>query len=189
MSTDSLRQQKILERQALNYTQQRTNAQQLCMRIIRDPIYKKAQHVAVYFAQQGEISLEPLIREALKAGKAIYVPVILPEFTMRFARFQHNTRLIKNRFGILEPAIKQFVPTPTLNLILCPLVAFDANCTRIGMGGGFYDRALAEPKLQKDTAIWGVAHNIQRCPTIKAQPWDISMRKIVTEKQTYSATR
>ena len=186
MNTQSLRQQKILARDALGNCQQHTNAQQLCIRIMRTRTFKKAKHIGVYFAQNGEISLAPLIRQAFKAGKAVYVPVILPKFRMRFARFCNKSRLSKNRYGIAEPAIKQFVPISKLDLILCPLVAFDTKGRRIGMGGGFYDRALAKIKHKKRTAIWGVAHELQRSKAIAAAPWDISMQRVVTEQRIYS---
>ena len=155
---------------------------------MRTRTFKKAKHIGVYFAQNGEISLAPLIRQAFKAGKAVYVPVILPKFRMRFARFCNKSRLSKNRYGIAEPAIKQFVPISKLDLILCPLVAFDTKGRRIGMGGGFYDRALAKIKHKKRTAIWGVAHELQRSKAIAAAPWDISMQRVVTEQRIYSAT-
>lgn len=187
MNTHSLRQQKILARDTLSNCQQHANAQQLCLRIMRTRTYKKAKHIGLYFAQHGEINLEPLIRQAFKAGKEVYVPVILPKFTMRFARFTTRARLTKNRYGIPEPAIKQFVPISKLELILCPLVAFDTKGRRIGMGGGFYDRTLAQLKCKKRTAVWGVAHELQRCTSITAAPWDVSMQKIATEKRIYSA--
>lgn len=154
---------------------------------MRSHTFRQAQHVAAYFAQPGEISLAPLIRQTQKLGKALYVPVILPGFTLRFARVALGERLTRNRYGILEPARKDFIKIGKLDLLLCPLVSFDCKGRRVGMGGGFYDRALSKLQAGNKCAIWGVAHDLQRSDVIQAEPWDIPMHKIITERRIYTA--
>lgn len=165
---------------------QRLNAQRLCLRIMRSATFKSAKRIAVYFALNGEISLTPLIKQALKRNKAVYTPVVLPGFTLRFARLTAATSLVNNRFGIPEPKDKCFIAIKELDLLLCPLVAFDAQGNRIGMGGGFYDRALAPIEHQKTPRIWGVAHDVQHCEHIPVASWDIAMHKVITEKRVYT---
>ncbi|MFY2365653.1 5-formyltetrahydrofolate cyclo-ligase, partial [Klebsiella pneumoniae] len=61
-----------------------------------------------------------------------------------FFRYQQDTRLKPNSFSILEPELDltALIPQSQLDIIFTPLVAFDTQGNRLGMGGGFYDRTL-----------------------------------------------
>ena len=75
-----------------------------------------------------------------------------------------------------------------LDLVIVPLLGFDQDCNRIGMGGGYYDRSFAfrrRFKHVKRPYLLGVAHEAQRVERIKAQPWDVSLDAVVTEKNLY----
>jgi 5-formyltetrahydrofolate cyclo-ligase len=71
-----------------------------------------------------------------------------------------------------------------LDLVLTPLVAFDKNCQRIGMGGGYYDRTFsflrARQQLLKPKLV-GLAFACQQVPEIPANPWDIRLYSVITE--------
>ena len=80
------------------------------------------------------------------------------------------------------------MPLRSLDLILVPLVAFDANGQRVGMGGGFYDRTLGKARINstwKRPYLIGIAHELQRVPAIAVQPWDVQMDAVVTEAGVY----
>jgi 5-formyltetrahydrofolate cyclo-ligase len=70
--------------------------------------------------------------------------------------------------------------------MLLPLVAFDKNGNRIGMGGGFYDHTLAYLNIRK---VWrkpkliGLAHELQKVKQLQSNPWDIPLDGVVTEKE------
>lgn len=185
-NTVTLRKHIIEARKRLPKRIQDKNAHQLCLRIIRHPDFRRASNIGVYLAHRGEIDLSPIIKHAWKLRKKIAIPVILPNFRMRFVRFSSNTRLARNHFGIAEPANKRFVCLDELDLLLCPLVGFNQHGFRIGMGGGYYDRALSKVNRIK-TKLWGVAHDFQKCQTIHPESWDIPMHKIATEKRIYTA--
>ena len=63
-----------------------------------------------------------------------------------------------------------------------PLVAFDADCTRIGMGAGYYDRTLEN---KKRCFLIGVAHQFQYVDYIEPQPWDVPLDAVITNKNIY----
>ena len=77
--------------------------------------------------------------------------------------------------------------TPLTFLVLAPLVVFDGNCNRIGMGGGFYDRSFAfrkNPAITRPRLI-GVAHETQKVEHIVPEQWDVQLDMIVTEQMLY----
>ncbi len=107
-----------------------------------------------------------------------------------FLRYRPGEPMRANRFGIPEPARRQrrLALAWTLDLILVPLVGFDADCNRLGMGGGFYDRTLSflrqRTHWQRPRLI-GIAHECQRVERIQPQPWDIPLDAVATELRLY----
>lgn len=126
---------------------------------------------------------------ALAAGKRCYLPVLHPLNHQRLYFAIHHLRspLKKNRFGIAEPLLhaRALVPVWSLNLLLLPLVAFDRQGTRLGMGGGFYDRTLS---FKRNHPSWGpkllgLAHSFQEIQNIPRRSWDIPLDGIVTDRE------
>ena len=95
---------------------------------------------------------------------------------MQFARFDPKTTLTRGTFGLEEPLEPQRCEP---SLILIPLVAFDRTGTRLGRGGGFYDRYLSE---RPDVRAIGVAHGVQEHDArLPREPHDVGLTEIVTE--------
>jgi 5-formyltetrahydrofolate cyclo-ligase len=94
-----------------------------------------------------------------------------------------------NRFRLLEPDVgdDQMLAPRELDLVLAPLVVFDAGRNRIGMGGGYYDRSFAFRKDPARTApvLIGVAHELQKVDSIEPEDWDVRLDKIVTDCAVY----
>jgi len=104
---------------------------------------------------------------------------------MSFRRFRHARELTKNRFGILEPNKRcEKISVPALDVLIMPLVGFDRQGNRLGMGAGFYDRALSfkKAKVYGKPYVIGAAHTVQEVEHIDADPWDIPMNLVVTER-------
>jgi 5-formyltetrahydrofolate cyclo-ligase len=98
--------------------------------------------------------------------------------------------MVLNRFGIAEPDVnwRHAKPAWALDLILMPLVAFDIQGNRLGMGGGFYDRSLAylnRRKVWRKPYLMGTAFELQKFTQLPHASWDIPMNGIMTEKQFY----
>ncbi len=88
------------------------------------------------------------------------------------------------RYGIPEPrlTLSQIVPLWTMDMVLLPLVAFDSSGNRVGMGGGYYDQALANMGARRPLLI-GLGYEFQRVDKILARPWDVPLDAIVTEQR------
>lgn len=93
-----------------------------------------------------------------------------------------------NQYGISEPDIPishQLKPIE-LDIVLMPLVAFDLNGNRLGMGGGFYDRSfsfLMRRKSNKKPRLIGVAYDFQEIETLDSDSWDVPLDAVVTESR------
>lgn len=188
---DALRRQICCLRQALTPDEQAAASAAIVQRIRQLPLFEQALHVAVYSAIRGEVDLQSLWHDA-PAAKHWYLPVIVPgpERAMRFVRHEAAAVLRKSALGIPEPdAANGVVRAPRgLDLVLAPLVAFDADGHRIGMGAGYYDRAFAflrnAPPPEQPRLI-GVAYEFQRVERIDTQPWDVPLWGVVTERTLY----
>jgi 5-formyltetrahydrofolate cyclo-ligase len=188
----NLRQTYRRLRRALSPSEQRQHSLKLVRRIKRLRWLWRAKRVAAYLAVDGELSLAPLIADLQQTGKRVYLPVLRPQPQRKlwFARYTPHSRLQPNRFAILEPSLSATERRPAwiLDVILLPLVAFDADCRRIGMGGGFYDRTLAYQHRRlgwQRPRLIGIAHECQRIERVFVRPWDIPLDAVVTERKIY----
>ncbi|WP_068825052.1 5-formyltetrahydrofolate cyclo-ligase [Pseudomonas sp. BMS12] len=192
LSRPALRRQLRQARRHLSPRQQQQAACALYRQLAQHPLFRRARHIALYLPSDGEIDPRPLLREAQKRGKATYLPVLAswPHTRMCFQRVEPGEKLIRNRFRIEEPALRRARQRGawTLDLILLPLVGFDAYGGRLGMGGGFYDRCLAYRKLRKNwhkPTLLGVAHDCQRVDRLPLASWDIRLTGVVTDRDWY----
>lgn len=154
------------------------------------PHFQHSQHIAIYLTNDGEIDTSLLIKDLRRRGKTLYLPALHPlrKGYLSFTHWHSKTPMLHNRFGIAEPEFQgaRVMPTRFLDLICLPLVAFDEQGNRLGMGGGFYDRSLAfmHQSTQKPALI-GLAYELQKVERLALEPWDIPLDAIATEKQLY----
>lgn len=187
-SADELRQRNRRLRAGLSRDELDRAAAALAARIIELDEYRQAERIAAYFAVNGEIGLDPLIDAALDAGKRVYLPN-LDRQALRFAPYFRAQKMRLNRFRLPEPDVgdDEMIAPDALDLVLTPLVVFDAECNRIGMGGGFYDRSFAFRKQAgcDMPRLIGVAHELQRVERLVPESWDVRLDRIVTDRASY----
>ncbi len=189
-----LRQSLRKARRALTPQQQLAHARAATTHLLRSPWLQRPLHLAVFLSTDGELDTRPLIKALWqRGGHTLYLPVLehsLPH-AMLFAPYTPQTRLTPNRYGIPEPAEGPRVPGCRLDAALVPLVGFDATGNRLGMGGGFYDRAFSCRLRRGENGIrqkWGRprligwAHALQQVERLPAQPWDVPLDAVVTER-------
>lgn len=143
---------------------------------------KPLTRIAGYLAFQGEIDVSPVLQALRAKDITTYVPMLNDE-TLLFAPWSENTPYTSNRFGIIEPSVpkQQWISAEQLDAVLVPLVAFDNDGHRMGMGGGFYDKTFAR-RLKQPGPPWliGVAHEFQRVDTVYPEWWDVKLDSVLT---------
>ncbi len=153
---------------------------------------RACRRIAFYLSEDGEVDLGPAMTQAFRCRKQVFLPVLraYPQRALWLCEFRPGDRLNRNRFGIGEPDHRHRRPVDPwgLDLVLMPLVGFDEDGNRLGMGGGFYDRTFAYRRLRrhwKKPKLIGVAHECQKVSLIEHRPWDVRVDGVVTEKAIY----
>ena len=134
--------------------------------------------VAGYKSRGSEANPSALLSAAHNRGCSTALPYVTSRSApMQFLRWSPDDPLEDGPFGLLQP--RADAPPVSPDVVLVPLVAFDSRLMRLGQGAGHYDRALS--LLAQSVAI-GIAWSIQHAPAIEADPWDIPMDAVLTEK-------
>lgn len=157
-------------------------------------MFRKARRVAAYVSFDGEIDPATLIELAFNADKEVFLPVVGNTGHMRFARYKSNTEMALNHYGIPEPVAdrRSFAPAKMLDLVLVPLVAFDLDGNRLGMGAGYYDRCFSYLRMRRHwhrPRLLGAAYEFQRLEKLQAEAWDIPLHGVATERGLYLSRR
>ncbi len=193
-SKATLRQTLRAQRRAITGSAARQAAEAAARRLIGSRPWQQARHIALYLPADGEIDTYPLMAAAWQAGKMVYLPVIRPPAGragrrvaltaghLIFRRYRSGEPLTPGLLGIPEPRrhIGPTVPINALDLLVMPLVGFDAAGHRLGMGGGFYDRTLAGRGRMRSPLRIGLAHHCQKVAELPANSWDIPLHGCVT---------
>ncbi|MEJ1965836.1 MAG: 5-formyltetrahydrofolate cyclo-ligase [Gammaproteobacteria bacterium] len=141
--------------------------------------------VALYYSFAEELDTAPLIRLARRRGCRVFVPRIDKRtISMKFVEAPAGSREITNRLGIVEPHGTRPIAARWLDLVLMPLVGFDAHGMRLGMGGGYYDRTFAYRNRHmawRGPRLVGVAYSFQQVPLIAHASHDVRLDAVVTE--------
>lgn len=151
--------------------------------LLKTGILLRSPYIASYLANDGEPTLDLFIKTCSTSRCQHYLPV-LNRKQLKFSAYSWGDDLENNRFNIPEPAIKRYFPANLLATILIPLVGFDKQGHRIGMGGGYYDRSLSfmlNPSCKKKPLLIGIAYSSQAVRKIERQAWDVPLDAVITE--------
>ena len=141
--------------------------------------WRYAKKIALYHAFQGEIDISELWQTAPLQGKQCAFPALTTEKKLLFLPATPTTPFKQNRFGIQEPniPIEKAIHPEQFDIIFMPLVAFDSSGNRLGMGGGYYDRSLANTT---PNCLIGLAYDFQKVPQLITQSWDVPLDAVIT---------
>ena len=149
-------------------------------------ITSQAKTVLIYRAVPGEVQLDALETAPQARGKRIVFPRCVSDTEMT-ALLPHGQNAWANGYrGIQEPLperSEQIAPED-IDLVICPCTVFDADCHRMGMGAGFYDRYLKKCTHARAIAVAFECQKTQKVPTA---PWDCSIECVFTESEVYHA--
>ena len=151
----------------------------------------RCRRILSYSPIAGEIDPQ-LIIATLSAE--IFLPKIthfrngaMQLFSHGFSYSIKSNTLRGNSLGIAEPVVgKPRIEPRQLDAVLLPLVAFDRNGCRLGMGAGFYDRAFAFKQnsgVSKRPLMIGLAHHFQEVQQLSTDPWDVPLDAIITDRE------
>lgn len=183
LSKAQLRTELRQRRQALSPGEQLAAARAAAAFIQQLPDWPGARRIALYLAADGEIDTTELAQLGRSQGKQLFLPVIEQDDHLSFAAWLPDSPLAANRYGIPEPPEDaKRCATNTLDIIFLPLVGWDLQGGRLGMGGGFYDRTLAGAS---GPVLVGLAHSNQQVDRIPREDWDITLNFIATDTALY----
>ncbi len=131
--------------------------------------------VGGFWPLEGEIDIRPLLHALADAGHDVLLPVTPPRGqALSYRRWHPGAVLLPGRFGTRHPDGAAGTP----EVLLVPLLAFDASCHRLGYGGGYYDRTIA---ALPGVRTVGCAFAAQRVDAVPVLPHDAPLDAVVTE--------
>lgn len=177
----ALRQVLRRVRSAIPAARRRHCQRQAALKLLRWRRLRQAREISVYLSVRSELSTALLIELLLRRRRRLWVPVAEAGGRMRFAPLHRGTKLRTGALRLPRPVRGRPLRTARgLDLVLLPLLAFDAQGRRLGNGGGYYDRALAGTAARPLRV--GYAYAAQEVAAIPSEPWDARLDAIVTER-------
>ncbi len=180
----------IEKRISLSKQIQSEKSQKIIETVKESEAYLHAKNIGSYYSVRGEADPADLITQTQRenTNKVFYLPVLSSDKQqgLLFGQLTPTTKFKYNRFSIPEPIFKEsdLVNGEQLDLVLVPLLGFDKNGNRLGMGGGFYDRCFAFKKNKPNkTLLMGFAYDFQEIDKLTPESWDIRLDLIATETQ------
>ena len=137
--------------------------------------------IGLYYPFDNEASPLEIINYLHSKNKEVLLPVIENQSkTLSFAKYDFQSELLTNKYGIYEPKDKEFVDNKHIDIVLVPCVAFNNQLFRLGMGGGFYDRTFSK---KTSTILIGIAYSFQFENISFQEEHDIKMDYVITQKE------
>lgn len=174
-------------RRSISDSEQQDFAASSAHLMLTEIIKLEAKHVALYLTNDGELDTRVLIDALWELDIRLYLPRLHPfsKGNLLFLAYTPSTLLMRNSLNIWEPKldVTQMILPHRLDVVVTPLVAFDLSGNRMGMGGGFYDRTLANWTTRGKPFPIGFAHDCQQVDSLPCEHWDVPLPMLVTPTQ------
>ena len=178
MSKDTLREQLLETRNRLP-NETRSELSRLISKHLLSVLPTDTLQIGSYMALGSEVDLQWLHFEILSSVHRLYIPRILSKTSMEMAALDHEEQVTEGAFGITTSLQEETIDFGALNWLIMPCSGFNQQGYRLGMGGGFYDRALEHCEPHAPLRI-GVAFAAQQA-SFEPDPWDQPFDWIITE--------
>lgn len=173
---DKLRKQFLLQRN--NLLDKNIKDDIIRNKFLNSQIYKQCKSIFTYVSMGSEVDTIKVIESAISDSKIIAVPKTTENNKMIFVKINSLNELEAGKFNILEPVLNDEIISDEFTIFLVPALAFDKNNYRLGYGGGYYDRYLANIKCLKKI---GLAYNFQIVDNVPHNNFDISVDFVITD--------
>lgn len=187
MDKKTLRQSVLKQRKAMTHLEHQQKSQQIYRQILEQGLLDPVTTLLIYMDYRNEVATKPIIQEAFKRSIRVVLPVVdFDTMTLQLVSIENlDTDMRLSQYNILEPipTAKNRVDLHEIDLILAPGVAFDQNLYRLGYGGGFYDKLLADKNPK--TPVYALAFELQMVHQVPYEPYDYQMDGILTERSFY----
>ena len=145
--------------------------------------------ISLYLATDNEISLAPLIPRLREQNHRLCLPILHPTQPkcLWFQPYHPASSMHQNKFNIMEPLpiAKEIIAPWEIDFVLLPLVAYDHDRYRLGMGGGFYDYTFRfmykKPQIYPRPRLIGCAYSFQQVSHLPHENHDLRMDSIITD--------
>lgn len=175
MDKKALRKEIREKKRAMSQEEIRSRSEKLGELFLSSEAYQNAKTVYGYLPYNQEVRTVPMLEQALRDGKKVAVPKIYGD-TMKFLYLDDLSQVEKNSMGIPEPVADTPVAEDKTALVLMPGVAFTKKGDRIGYGGGFYDRFLAE---EPDHPTLALCYDFQIVDHLPTEEFDIPVDTVL----------
>ncbi len=169
MDKQALRCQIREKKRAMTEEQILSASQRLGTLFAQSPLYRQAKTIYGYLPYNQEVRTVPMLQRALQEGKRVAVPKVYGD-EMRFIYLEDLSAVEKGYAGIPEPVADGPVADDPTALVLMPGLAFDHEGHRIGYGGGFYDKFLAQEPNHPTLAL---CYDFQMMEHLDTEEFDI----------------
>jgi 5-formyltetrahydrofolate cyclo-ligase len=178
---NNLRKNLLNKRNLLDAESKERYDKRIYSTVINSEEFRRSPNIFVYVSFGSEVDTHKIINYALDQGKNVFVPKIISRKAgMAAVQIKSLGDLERNSFGILEPKdFKDKAGANILDYILVPGLGFDLKGSRLGYGGGFYDRFLKD--ISAKASVIALAYETQIVESLTVESFDIPVKGIITE--------
>ena len=183
MKKRRLRQQIKSTLKQLSANQSQQKSRDACANFCSTEEFRRACVIMLFLSLEREIDTIFILQTAFSEEKTVLVPKVIwgdsKIVPVRFTTLDDECE--PDRYGLRNPIQTEIVPAGEIDLVVVPGLAFDTQANRLGRGGGFYDRFLADPALQARRC--GFAFHEQLLPEIPTDSNDQPVDMLVTDQE------
>ncbi len=169
MNKQELRRMIREKKRAMTAEEIEQRSGKLAQLFLQSEAYQNAKTIYGYLPYNQEVRTVPMLEQAMKDGKRVAVPKCYGD-EMKFIFMEDLSKVEKGYAGIPEPIADEPIADDTTALVLMPGLAFDPQGHRIGYGGGFYDKFLAQEPEHPTLAL---CYAFQMLPELETEEFDI----------------
>jgi len=176
-----LRKLALSNRDGLSPEYRAEAGRKIAEKLLEQKIVADADLIMCYMSFRSEVPTAEIVEKLSARGKKLCFPLCEKGGIMQAYHPIDENSWQKGMMGISEPLPEksELVQPEDIELIICPMVAFDSDKGRMGYGGGYYDRYI--PRC-KNAACIGIAFEGQKMDAVPTDPHDRKMDMIITEK-------